>query len=1054
MKMVKNGIRKILIAFIIVVVSFQSSFVGKAAEEPTIIDSGYSIFGNTLKLNDAGYMSDIIGVSVNDKEYTKVDKKSDLIASEKYALLEDGNIGISSLKENDVVTIHFSSGDLKVTIKNPQSFFGIYDKSSVIFTKKNQETPKENTPEEEKPQPETTPKPEDNKVDLKLKDTYFLGQFEIQIEPQEYVNDITKLQIDGVDQQEKENKYQAFNGGFYLDKTNYKIIMNEPNDGAKLSLTMKDGKVYQYQYNKSTNKVGERLVLQNENSTKPVETPTPTPDTKKQPEENSQVVKLTDVSSFGDYKISVEPKEVINQITKIQINHAVQEEKTSKWLAFNGGYYLDKNNHAIIMNEPGDDALVSVTLKNGKVYHFKYVKSNKAGTRFVAQKDEEVNSTKILKVRIIGSFEGAIQGQKKYDAISGASTSTSVNKNSNVQVQAAEVESEDAIVPESAWKPLSQMKNLYADRKQFTIELSPESGMKAVYNVYDSSITLSGTPNKIGKYPVKVNVKDAAGRTASSNVLYFQVYGTNEKLEDHLKVENARKMKDGKYIWDMNPWVITEFTHDASQTVTVPKDIKAWYGSNTTGVYGKLGQAIEQGGQIKHTLVIPSGANLTMVNMIVNSSVRIVVEDGAKLNLKDTSIYGEIVVKKGGTFKMNHEVDHLGNAKFLTGAMINGQLILEDGATLEDSKIYSNANFLTDGNKAKKIDTPVVVAKGNVTIKGQVYIRGDESATGEYNGKKVGGQPALRIENGTVNVTENSTLGVYGGGRFATTSIGGNALELSNGEVTGKGKLVAIGGASTWGDAGNAVVGTGKITVKYAILNGGNAYGKGSTPGKSHEKGVELFDTTIGKATDGKVLTVSSENDQPLYWKSITDEVPSADAYFGTEKISGNKKPETEKPMNPSKPEKKPAILHINSVEANLELNNVEKYEAYDIYFADEAGNEITVDEKKQVRVSLKTMSSEGVEIYHRKHDGSLEKIDVESTDGNEITFSHDKFSVYYFVKMKSAQIPSTQSQQESHRQVSSVKTSDSTSITSFALLFVAGLAMTLYLFKTRLQKH
>ena len=131
-----------------------------------------------------------------------------------------------------------------------------------------------------------------------------------------------------------------------------------------------------------------------------------------------------------------------------------------------------------------------------------------------------------------------------------------------------------------------------------------------------------------------------------------------------------------------------------------------------------------------------------------------------------------------------------------------------------------------------------------------------------------------------------------------------------------------------------------------------------------------------------------------MYWKSITDEVPSADAYFGTEKISGNKKPETEKPMNPSKPEKKPAILHINSVEANLELNNVEKYEAYDIYFADEAGNEITVDEKKQVRVSLKTMSSEGVEIYHRKHDGSLEKIDVESTDGNEITYSHDKNSV------------------------------------------------------------
>lgn len=212
------------------------------------------------------------------------------------------------------------------------------------------------------------------------------------------------------------------------------------------------------------------------------------------------------------------------------------------------------------------------------------------------QSDEEVNSKKVLKVRLVGYFEGAVQGQKKYDAISGASISATANKNSNVQVQAAEVESEDTVVDEKSWKPLNELKNLYLDRKQFKISLSAESGMTANYNVYDSSITLSGTPTKIGKYPVTVTVMDAAGLKAISNALYFEVFGTNEKLEDHLKVENARKMYDGKYIWDMSPWIINEFTHDSSQTVTVPKDIKAWYGSNTTGVYGKLGQPVLQGG--------------------------------------------------------------------------------------------------------------------------------------------------------------------------------------------------------------------------------------------------------------------------------------------------------------------------------------------------------------------------------------------------------------------------------------------------------------------------
>ena len=806
-----------------------------------------------------------------------------------------------------------------------------------------------------------------NEQELKLKDASFLGQFEVEVEPKGTVANIEKIKINDVEQEAKTSKWLAFNGGYYLD--NNKIIMNEPSDGASFTVVMKSGSIYNYKYKRNAAK-GKKFELKTSEN-KGDDSSKPDKGNKDQETTNNDVnnLKVTDYSTFGDFMLNLEPKEAINQIKEIQLNRAVQEAKTSKWLAFNGGYYLDKEKSTIIMNEPRDGALISITLNSGKTYNYKYVRSNKVGQRMVEQTDETVNSTKTLKIRLVGSFEGAIQGQQKYDAVSGASMSASINKNSNVQVQAAEVESPDSVVPESAWKPLNKMQNLYVDRKQFNIELAADSGMTASYNVHDSAITLAGVPKKVGKYPVKVNVKDAAGRIATSNILYFEVFGTDEKLVDYLKIENSRKMHDGKYIWDMNPWLIKHFTHDSSQTVTLPKDIKAWYGSNTSGVYGKLGEAVEQGTQTKHNLIIPSGADLTMVNMIVNSSVRIVVKDGAKLNLKDTSIYGEIVVENGGTFSMNHETDHKGNSKFTNGAMINGQLILEDGATITNSKVYSNANFLTDGTKAKKIDTPVVVAKGNVNVVGEVYIRGDESATGEYNGKKVGGQPALKVENGKLNITSGSTLGLYGGGRMATTSIGGNALELSNGKVGGEGKLVAIGGASTWGTAGNAVSGNGKISVANAVLNGGNSYGKGSTPGKAYTDGIEISNDTVGKANDGKLLNGSSESDQPLYWNDITS-VPQA-ADFGTEKINKTTepvKPEEKKPDTPAekKDDSKPAV-------------DPSKKDSADEYYFEVGANAVWKDANKDLLLVVKSKTNDaktfdnftGVEVDGKKLDPS-----------------------------------------------------------------------------------
>ena len=60
-----------------------------------------------------------------------------------------------------------------------------------------------------------------------------------------------------------------------------------------------------------------------------------------------------------------------------------------------------------------------------------------------------------LHVRLKGYFESAVTGQKKYDAVSGASTSVSSNKNSNVVVEAADLPDGKEPV-EDDWKELTK----------------------------------------------------------------------------------------------------------------------------------------------------------------------------------------------------------------------------------------------------------------------------------------------------------------------------------------------------------------------------------------------------------------------------------------------------------------------------------------------------------------------------------------------------------------------------------------------------------------------
>ncbi len=74
------------------------------------------------------------------------------------------------------------------------------------------------------------------------------------------------------------------------------------------------------------------------------------------------------------------------------------------------------------------------------------------------------------------------------------------------------------------------------------------------------------------------------------------------------------------------------------------------------------------------------------MNMKILSSIRIVVESGGKLTLRDSTVQGIIDVQSGGTFSMNYNAY---NKKFETGASLCGQLRLADGAVLEKMRPFT-----------------------------------------------------------------------------------------------------------------------------------------------------------------------------------------------------------------------------------------------------------------------------------------------------------------------------------------------------------------------------
>lgn len=496
-----------------------------------------------------------------------------------------------------------------------------------------------------------------------------------------------------------------------------------------------------------------------------------------------------------------------------------------------------------------------------------------------------------LHVKIDGSFEAAVVGQKDYDGVSSASVGgSSSNKNSAVKVYGALVE-KDTEPADSDWEELDNMSKINLDGSKCSVSIVPDtengtpkdsdSGMEGVYMTISSDLTLNGTPKDAGQYLISITIADDQGRTATSNALPFRIYTGKETLADQISVKNLKQYESGLYAWDiMEPWVIENFGSNVEgqeESVRVPKDLEAWFGSHESGTYGYLGYDIPWkqvvANHIPQTLYIPDGCNLTLTNMEVLSSVRIVIEKGGKLTLSDSVVQGIIEVKEGGTFSMNYDAY---SGTFTTGASVCGQIRMEDGAILENAAIYSHTNYLANGNTADRSNAEaVVLANGNVTVKGQVFVEGDSA------GSEGIGQTALRVQNGTLTLEEGATLVTYGGdGTVNLYSEGGHALELENATITGKGKLVAIGGYVLWGDGGTAVTGNGNISTEEVFLQGATAYTSNkAVPGKAVNGEVKITSYKQYIADGTLLVTGVDDSLANLYWKTGIHPVPPLDQF-------------------------------------------------------------------------------------------------------------------------------------------------------------------------------
>ena len=591
----------------------------------------------------------------------------------------------------------------------------------------------------------------------------------------------------------------------------------------------------------------------------------------------------------------------VSDITKVSVNGTEWEKKS--YISSGGVYKADTdNNKLVFVAKDYSSTETTPVLKSGDVITITADGYEDLTMKFVIDPDGKASLVEDdgqgdpyqIYVKIEGTFDSAIKGQTNYDTVSSASTGgSSSNKNSDVTVYGALVK-KGTEPTESDWEELDNMSKINLNGKKYTVNIVPDtdkgtsadsdSGMQGVYMTLSSALSLGGTPKDPGKYLVSVTITDMQGRTATSNTLPFNVYSGEEKLADQLVKDNLKQYAHGKYAWDiMEPWAVSNFGSNVAgedESVRVPADLEAWFGSHVSGTYGYLGYDLAwkevEKGNIPQTLYIPDGCDLTITNMEILSSVRIVVEKGGKLTLDDSVVQGIIEVKDGGTFSMNYSAY---DEEFKVGASICGQLRLEDGATLENAAIYSHANYLANGNLTDRTTSePVVTATGNVTIKGKVFIEGDDA------GNDIG-QTALRVSNGTLRLEDGAELVAYGGsGKTLLYSDGGAAIDLDNATIDGNGKITAIGGDVLWGNGGNAVTGNGTIAAESAFLQGATANTSKNAKAGNATVGTIKVTGKYRHIANGSMISGAENNPlADLYWKTGIDPEAPLDQFVTSE---------------------------------------------------------------------------------------------------------------------------------------------------------------------------
>ena len=589
----------------------------------------------------------------------------------------------------------------------------------------------------------------------------------------------------------------------------------------------------------------------------------------------------------------------VSKVTAIKVNDTAWKE--TSYGPYSGGSYkknTDENylifagndnisNPTIRVLQSGD--VITITATGYEALTFKLV-IDPNGNASLTEDDNQGDPYE-LHVKIEGSFEAAIVGQKDYDGVSSASTGgASSNKNSAVTVYGALVQ-KDTEPADSDWEALDHQSKIQLEGSKCSVSIVPDvaggtaensdSGMEGVYMTLSSDLTLRGTPKDPGTYLISVSIEDNQGRKATSNTLPFRIYSGEETLAEQIQTKNLKPYASGLYAWDiMEPWAIKNFGSNVEgqgNSVRVPEKLEVWFGSHESGTYGFLGYDIPwadvKAGKIPQTLYIPSGCNLTLTNMKILSSVRIVVENGGKLTLSDSTVQGIIDVQSGGTFSMNYDAY---SKKFTTGASLCGQLRLEDGAILENAAIYSHTNYLANGDLTDRSNGDAVVAvTGNVTLKGQVFISGDED---KNTGK---GQTALQVKDGTLKLERGAILATYGGGgNTAFYSNGGEAIHLENGTIAGDGKVIAIGGSVLFGPGGNAVTGNGAINTTEVFLQGATSYtAKNAAPGKALEGDITLTSAKRHVADGTQVESGQNDPLADLYWKPGIAPTPSMEKF-------------------------------------------------------------------------------------------------------------------------------------------------------------------------------